>query len=90
MRIFAIAMSGAVSMLIMGAALAEPAPAPASDVQNDLNRIVCKSTPAPTGTRLGAGRTCRTQREWDEIQKQDQAALKDLQLKGLDQHMPGS
>jgi hypothetical protein len=76
-------------MMVMGAALAEPTPAPAGDVQNDLNRIVCKSTSAPTGTRLGAGRTCRTQREWDEIRKQDEAALKDLQTKGLDSKLPG-
>jgi hypothetical protein len=33
--------------------------------------VVCKRVPSATGTRLGATRECRTQREWDERRASD-------------------
>ena len=89
MRIFAITICAAANLLVMGAALAEPTATASSDSPNDPSRIVCKSTPAPTGTRLGGGRTCRTQREWEEIQKRDQDELKLIQEKGLHESKQG-
>ncbi len=42
---------------------------------NNPDEIVCKITAPPTGTRLGGGRECHTQREWDQRTKDSQAAL---------------
>jgi len=63
------------------AANAEAAPAagPASASQAmagvDLDAIVCRSTPPPTGSRLGGGRECHTVRQWNDRQRQDQQML---------------
>ncbi len=68
-------------------ATAQPAPAnttstPAgtASTSEDLDRIVCKSGPAPTGTRLGATRECHTQREWDLRQQEQQQELTRQQI----------
>lgn len=50
---------------------------------SDPNEIVCKSMAPTTGTRLGGGRECHTQREWDDRQKASQKALMDKQMHGL-------
>ena len=57
-----------------------PAPAP----QSNPDQIVCKPMPAQTGSRIGGGRECRTQREWDRRMKQSQAILNGSQLRGLE------
>jgi hypothetical protein len=54
-----------------------PAAAPAKtassiDTNTALNQIVCKSFPAPTGTRIGGGRECQTVRQWNEEQRENQ------------------
>ena len=41
----------------------------------DLDRIVCKTGPAPTGSRLGATRECHTVREWNRRQLEQQQEL---------------
>lgn len=76
---------------LAGTALAQSAgPSPAaSSTDNDPNRIVCHSTPAPTGTRIGAGRECHTQKQWDEMRQQDQQTLNSVQLKGMATRPPG-
>ena len=52
----------------------------------DLDRIVCKAGPAPTGSRLGATRECHSQREWNRIQTEQQQALTRDQLnRGINQ-----
>ena len=57
-----------------------PAPAP----QSDPDQIVCKPMPAQTGSRIGGGRECRTQREWDQRMKESQSILNGSQLRGLE------
>lgn len=52
----------------------------------DSNKMVCKSESPPTGTRLGNRRICRTQGEWDDIQRQQQQMTSKMEIKG---HMGG-
>lgn len=58
------------------------APAQAAPA-TDPDKIVCKQTSAPTGTRIGAGRTCQSQRDWDAQEKESQKQLMDRQMHGL-------
>lgn len=56
---------------------------PAPTVVSDPDAIVCKSTPSPTGTRLGSGRECHPQRDWDQREKDARKAVEDKQIHGL-------
>jgi len=47
----------------------------ASAPADDPDQIICKSTPPPTGTRLGGGRECHTKREWDQRQKDSESEV---------------
>jgi hypothetical protein len=51
-----------------------PAPQAAQTASNgaNLDEIVCRSEPPPTGSRLGASRECHTVRQWNERMRQDQ------------------
>jgi hypothetical protein len=52
---------------------APPPPAPAATEAakpGDLDKMVCRTMLPATGTRIGARRECRTQREWDDIRQQ--------------------
>lgn len=49
---------------------------------SDPNQIVCKTTSAPVGSRLGGGRVCLPRHEWDDRTKQAQDALVHQQLSG--------
>ena len=56
---------------------AAPAPAPAAvstdaSKASELDKMVCRQMEPATGTRIGARRECRTQREWDDIRQQSQ------------------
>ena len=67
----------AASAAMADAAPAATAPAPAAQpvpASNpaDLDKMVCRNMAPATGTRLGARRECRTQREWDDIRIQSQ------------------
>jgi|SRR6266513_4824936 len=53
------------------------------------DRVVCKSLPAPTGSRLGVSRECHTQHEWDDIRQQAQRNLTNSQMKGMERAPPG-
>jgi hypothetical protein len=67
-------------MVVAGSAAmadaAPPPPAPAAATQaeksSDLDKMVCRTMQPATGTRIGARRECRTQREWDDIREQSQ------------------
>jgi hypothetical protein len=80
MSAFGLAMSATV-------AAADPAPAaptqPAattSSAQADADKIVCRTEPPATGSRLGSRRTCRTQREWDDIREQSQKETSKMEI----------
>jgi hypothetical protein len=49
---------------------AQPAPAAAPTSDPDADKMVCRMMDAPTGSRIGVRRECRTQREWDDIRAQ--------------------
>jgi hypothetical protein len=63
------------------AAVPAAAPATAPVATNDPNRMVCRTMDAKTGSRIGARRECRTQREWDDIRQQDQHSLEKMQAR---------
>jgi len=68
---------------------AQTAAAPATPTQPaaaatgvDLDQIVCKEAPAKTGSRLGGGRECHSQREWNRIEKEAQDITRRQQQMG--------
>jgi hypothetical protein len=76
---------------LAGAAVAQQAgPSPAAgSSDNDPNRIICHTRPAPTGTRLGSSSECHTQKQWEDMRQQNQEQLSNVQLKGLNTTPPG-
>jgi hypothetical protein len=60
------------------AAAVAPAAAPAEDP----NKMVCRSLEAPTGSRLGTRRECKTQKEWDDARLQSQRDVSHLETSG--------
>jgi hypothetical protein len=60
-----------------------PAAAATDSSGANLDEIVCKTTPPPTGSRLGGGRECRTQREWNQREVDAQTALRHQQDQGF-------
>jgi len=80
-RKFALLLVSTVGLTVAAtAAMADAAPAapapvatPAPAANNaDLDKMVCRNMAPATGTRIGARRECRTQREWDDIRIQSQ------------------
>jgi hypothetical protein len=80
-----------VAVLSISSAVADPpaattapsaVPAQAPTAANDPNKVVCRSKSAPIGSRLGATRECRTQREWDDISAQDRREVEKMQAGG--------
>jgi hypothetical protein len=61
------------------AAPTQPAAAPAA-AQADGDKVVCRTEPPATGSRLGTRRTCRTQREWDDIREQSQKETNKMEV----------
>jgi len=79
-----------IATLTVSSALADPpassapsavATQPAS-ATNDGDKMVCRSKAAKIGSRLGATRECRTQREWDAISAQDRHEIQKMQSTG--------
>jgi len=59
-----------------------PQAVPASTA-SDPDEIVCRASPAPTGSRLGGSRECHTVRDWDRRQKESQSIVSGSQMMGL-------
>lgn len=79
MRKFALMLVSSVGLSVCASAAmadaAAPAPVPATQPaanQAELDKMVCRTLAPATGTRIGARRECRTQREWDDIRLQSQ------------------
>jgi hypothetical protein len=49
--------------------MSTPATNPAPTGDASLDEVVCKDQPAPTGSRIGGARVCKTNREW--VQDED-------------------
>lgn len=49
--------------------------------QADRNAMVCKKFPPPVGTRLRARQICKTQAEWDMLEKETYDTLDRIQRK---------
>jgi len=78
-RKFALMLVSTVGLTVCASAAmadaAAPAPVPATQPaanQAELDKMVCRTMPPATGTRIGTRRECRTQREWDDIRLQSQ------------------
>lgn len=65
----------------MAADPAQPAPTPAA-APYDENQMVCRTMEHPTGTRLGARRECRTQKEWNDAMREHQDMTNKLETRG--------
>jgi cytochrome c5 len=68
---------------------APPAPAASDTSASNLNEVVCKNSPPPLGSRLGGGRECHTQREWNQRQQDSQNALLRSQQTGFNSSAAG-
>jgi len=77
-------LAGLAVMSVM--AFADPAQTTsnATNAAPDPDAVICKSSPPPTGSRLGGGRECHTQRDWDERQKQAERQLQLNQMRGME------
>jgi hypothetical protein len=78
--------ASAAVLLFSTVAYADPAgttTAPAATSTTNPDEIVCRNSPPPTGSRLGGGRECHTQREWDQRAKDAQQATMMGEMKGL-------
>ena len=73
-----------ISIVIFFAALGQAASPPSADAGVELaqdskaEKLVCKRVKA-TGSRVRAGRTCMSARDWEQRTKDDQKALTDMQ-----------
>jgi hypothetical protein len=63
--------------------------APASPSSNP-DEVICRMSPATTGSRLGGGRECHTQHEWEAMRRQAQENLSNQQMQGQTMRPPGS
>ncbi len=70
--------------LSAGTAIAESGNSAGTTSDNPGSRIVCKEVEV-TGSLLPGPRICRTKAEWDEIQRQSEATLRDVQDNGSKQ-----
>jgi hypothetical protein len=83
-RKFALLLVSTVGLTVAASAAmadaAAPAPAPAA-ASSELDKTVCRVMMPATGTRLGARRECRTQREWDDIRRQNQKEVSKMETR---------
>jgi hypothetical protein len=63
-------------------AAAPAAVAPAAAPAEDPNKVVCRNAEAPTGSRLGTRRECKTQKEWDDARLQSERDVSHMQTSG--------
>lgn len=96
MRKFGLMLVSVAGLTMLGAgAMADPAQTTTDTTQSaapsaDDNKTVCKAMPAPTGTRLGSRRECRTQKEWDMIAERARAEIERQQSNGFKTAQPGN
>jgi hypothetical protein len=83
LSVFAVASVLSVGVLPTVSFAQTAVPAQTGDVaqpaNTDLDQVVCRKSPPPVGTRLGGGRECHTQREWNDRQAQAQKQLQTMQ-----------
>ncbi len=89
-----LAAAAAFGLSLAGAMADGTAPAPtsvdtASTSTGDPNKIVCKSSDAPTGSRIGAHRVCQTQAAWEALGGQNKMDLPHEQPRGSLFSTPG-
>lgn len=97
MRKFALMLVSTAGLMVLGnvAALADGAQATTDPTQaaaattGDPDKIVCRSMDPPTGSRLGSRRECKTQKEWDDIQRQARQQTEHQQSNGYHAGIPG-
>jgi hypothetical protein len=58
------------------------APVAAQSADANLDEIVCKNSPPPLGSRLGGGRECHSQREWNRMQHDSEEATRREEREG--------
>ncbi|HUJ03774.1 MAG TPA: hypothetical protein VLW75_09070 [Rhizomicrobium sp.] len=88
------------SLTIIAAALFLAGPAFAADTgqqsdqaKPDPNEIICRAGEPTTGSLLPGPRVCHTRKEWDDMQRQTQDGVSQMQVKSMDSNLhntPGS
>ncbi len=61
---------------------APPVEEDAEAATNAANSMVCRRMPAPSGTRIGSRRVCRTQAEWTALQRESRGSIERAQGAG--------
>ncbi len=51
------------------------------DATSAVNEIICRRIPPPTGSRIGARRICKTQHEWDLINREARDVVEEAQFR---------
>jgi len=91
-RKFALLLVSTAGLMVQsGIAMADgsqASPDAAQVMPSDPDKLVCKSMAPPTGTRLGSRRECKTQREWDDIQRQARQQTEHQQDNGFKSAVP--
>ncbi|HEX4157558.1 MAG TPA: hypothetical protein VHY79_03715 [Rhizomicrobium sp.] len=67
------------------AAAQETVTVTAPQTVDNLDQIVCKTSPPETGSRIGGSRECHTERQWKVRQQQSQDMLAHNQSLGMQQ-----
>ena len=49
------------------------------DLTNANNEVICQRIPPPTGSRIGPRRICKTQNEWDRINRESRLVVEEAQ-----------
>ncbi|MBU6298284.1 MAG: hypothetical protein KGJ79_09240 [Alphaproteobacteria bacterium] len=52
-----------------------PGTAVSQDQTSDLDQVICKRLPPPTGTRIGGHTVCQTKKQWLELEQSSQDTL---------------
>ena len=65
--IFATSVLALAALSLSAPLFADDAAAPASATRPEKPKKICREAPVSSTSRIGVGRACRTQAQWDEI-----------------------
>jgi hypothetical protein len=83
----------AAAALLVSASAAFAASGQDQAKQPDPNEIVCRAGQPVTGSLLPGPRVCHTRQEWDDMQRQTQDGVSQMQVRSTDidsMHTPGN
>lgn len=81
MKLILYAAIGALAPITLAASPAAYAQQEAAE-ENEATTIVCRRQAAPTGSRIGSRRICRSQAEWNALQRESRNSIERVQGAG--------